>query len=210
MPVFVDAPLSFRHVVLATTIAASVALALAACTATPDGTPTAAASSSSTDTGSSPRAETPAPNPEPTMQRYPVGKTCDDLVSLQALYDFNPNFAYDSRRAPESGSEAEKLVSMMGLSCTYVNLSSDNEIVLAVAKLDESGLSSVRASLTAGGALIQGSGTPPALARFFSTSDGVGTLDILTNTYWVSVSSTTFTSPEDTSHFVAAFLPSLS
>jgi hypothetical protein len=139
-----------------------------------------------------------------------VGKTCEDAMSLQALYDFNPNFAYDASLSPSSSSQAEKIVSIEGITCTYLNLSSGSQIVLSLAKLDEAGIATLEKKLSAEGGEKATSVSSPIIASFFSVSDGVGTQDILTNEYWISVSSDSFIAPEDTAHFLEPVLASLS
>jgi hypothetical protein len=131
-------------------------------------------------------------------------------MSLQALYDFNPNFAYDASQSPASSSQAEKIIAIEGISCTYLNLSSGSQIVLALAKLDEAGIATLEKKLSAEGGEKVTSVSSPIIASFFSVSDGVGTQDILTNEYWISVSSDSFIAPEDTAHFLEPVLASLS
>lgn len=185
-----------------------LALTLTSCAGVPSGatTPT----TRTTSVPPSKQFSTPNASTDPTEKTYPVDKSCEDVMSLQALYDFNPNFAYDATVPPPGGSYAKKIVSIEGISCTYLNLSSGSKIVLSVAKLDTAGLSELKVRLGAEEPKRVTSVTPSGDASFFIITDGVGTQDILTNKYWVSVSSASFTSPEDTARFLESVLAALS
>ena len=192
----------------ASVLTSALVLSLTACTGVHGGVTT-----SSTDTTSVPSSSelsTPTATADLAAKSYPVGKTCKDVMSLQALYDFNPNFAYDASLSPSNASHAENILSIEGISCVYLNLSSGSKIVLSLAKLDEMGLSTIKEKLSTEGAKKATSFSPPVDASFFSITDGVGTLDILTNGYWVSVSSSSFIYPEDAAHFLETVLASLS
>lgn len=193
---------------LGSALTAALALSLTACAGIPGG-----ATTSSTDTTSVPSSSellTSTATANPIAKTYPVGKTCEDVMSLQALYDFNPNFTYDATLSTSSSTHAAKIVSIEGISCAYLNLSSGSKIFLSIAKLDATGLSILKEQLSTEGAKEDTSVSPPVDVSFFSVTDGVGTQDILTNEYWVSVSSASFISPEDTAHFLKSVLASLS
>lgn len=192
----------------ASVLTSALVLTLAACAGVPGKATTP--STVTTSGPSSSEQSTPTATADLVARSYPVGKTCDDVMSLQALYDFNPNFTYDANLSTPSSSHAEKIVSIQGISCAYLNLSSGSKIFLSLAKLDETGLSILKEQLSAEGAKKVTSGSLPVDASFFSITDGVGTQDILTNKFWVSVSSASFISPEDTSHFLKSVLASLS
>ena len=86
--------------VLTTLAAASVALAvLAGCTPT-EPEPTAAPTTEPTPSAT--------PSSEPTDQPVgtPVGKTCDQLVSPDTLYVYNPNFGPVDDFTPTAGTPA--------------------------------------------------------------------------------------------------------
>ncbi len=81
-------------------------------------------------------APTETPEPDPT----PLTVSCTDLVPLDVLYSFNPNYGTDPNYSPAAGSEAAQMAAAGGLACGWINQSSSEEIEIAVAKLDDAAL----------------------------------------------------------------------
>lgn len=139
-----------------------------------------------------------------------VQETCDTLISIEDLYNFNPNYALDSSRSPESGSLAKLATDYKGISCTYVNLSSGDSVTVSLAHFDDQSFTKVseqreKESRPATSDLI-----PLGFTAHFSSNTAGGTLEVLGNNYWLTASSTWAQSADELLKLVSNSLNKLS
>lgn len=135
-----------------------------------------------------------------------VGLACDDVITLQQMYDFNPNVSALGQFTPEAGSLADTVVSYNGLTCRWSNNTSGRTIDVAIAKLDPETL----ADLSADAAKSADSVSVYGDEGYFGQSSGVGTAQIFTGSYWIVLSSKDFTTArgaEQLAGFVVGNLP---
>ena len=168
---------------------------LAACT-TPEPEP---APTSSTSPSAS---ETPEPSSEPseTPSSRPVDIRCDELVTPQAMYDFNPNFSLIDSWSPSAGSAAGQAVAADGVACRWQNDTSGDTIDVSVASFDEAGIAQKQADAASGTSAPYG---------WFRIADGAGEAITFEGSYWLVVRSVWFTDPGDATPLVDAALSAL-
>lgn len=94
------------------------------------GDPTSSHSPEPSDTPSSNptpsvRPSSPAPSSSPSAEpATPIGLSCEDLISLQALYEVSPNYALVPVTSASSGSLAAQAIADRGVACEIVHTSS--------------------------------------------------------------------------------------
>jgi hypothetical protein len=120
------------------------------------------------------------------------------------VYDFNPNFGLDSTFSPKSGTAASTAVADQGTACSWLNQTSRDTFAIAVARPAAAEFASLKAK-AATGTPASGLGD----AAYFSTSGGVGRVDVFTGAYWLVASSVYFGSAADTKNLVTAALGAL-
>ena len=101
------------------------------------------------------------------------------MVSLETMYEFNPNFGLVGE-APATGTFAAEAVENGGVACTWVQATDGSKIVIGVAQPSSTKLAELRAS---------GEG--------FTSAGAVGTVQIFTDTHWIVASSEYFGSGAD-------------
>lgn len=180
------------------------ALLLTACAMQPEASKTQEKTSTPT---SSATETTAGPTPlaiSPTLKSSPVSFNCEQLIPLQTLYDFNPNFALDASKSPADGSPEKQIQDLRGLVCAYVNLSSGDEVQVAVAQLDAAGIKEVTTKLEKNDTASTVFSQSAPNKAFFSVTNGVGVAQIVTNKYWIVCSSSSLSTAEDISPLVNA------
>lgn len=146
--------------------------------------PTASVSKSSS--------QAPSPSSTPsafTLKSDPIDITCEQALSLQSLYDFDPNLALTPNHKTIFGSIGAQQESLGAVSCLLTNLSSQEETQIVITKLNDESAKHERSAFAepAGGetAFQVSSGVP----GIFSAFDGVGTAQFMAGNYWVSIAS---------------------
>lgn len=194
-----------RAIVLLT---GAAALLLAGCstgTTEQSSTPTTSARPSSAPASTAPAAPTsaaptssatPTATPSATASTIgtPVSFACDDLITDQQIYEYNPNFSLDDDWAPASGSRQAQAVSYRGVACSWVNESSKQRINVSVADLDAATLSSLKKKAKAGEVTSYG---------YFVLDGETGRADAFTGDYWITVDSKAFFASDDPAPLVA-------
>lgn len=181
---------------------------LAACGISPTSTATStnqAASSSDAISSEIPTPTTPAPVLDTITA---LGKSCTDLISLQTLYDYNPNFGENPKFSVESGTPEAEIAKLQGTTCGYINMSSGAKIVMGAARLPESKADTLRNQLknTSQPTDAYGSG---AISGYFSVDKGIGAAQVVTNDYWIDLRSSQFGDPADAATLMGAVMASL-
>ena len=182
----------------------ALVLALAGCV------PTSAPGPTSTPPVSSPAASpsaTPTPatsaTPTPTADTEPVTQGCSDLISAQALYDYNPNVSILDDFSPSSGSLAGDAVAQQGLACRLINQSSGTTIDIGIVRFTAEAFPA-KADEVEGSATATG-----AFDGYFDVSGETGVAQATVEPYWVTVASNGFLEAGDAAPLVDAVTGSL-
>jgi hypothetical protein len=194
-----------RRPALAVTSASALLAAsvlLTACT-TPEPEPTR----SPTASGS----ETPTPSAEPsepaaTPSSTPVDIPCDTLVSLQTMYDFNPNFSLLGPFTPDAGTPAAEAAAAEGTLCRWQHGTSGNVIDISVASFDKASLEAKANAINSTSTMVPTYGPDEA---YFAVTGGVGEAVVFHGAYWVVVRSVAFFEPGDAEPIVSSVLAAL-
>jgi len=157
-------------------------------TTTPSGIPTGPATAAPDD------------NPVKTPVGTSIPLTCEQLVSAQAIYDFNPNFGLLGGFTPAAGSLAATAVAESGLACQWINQTSGETIQIAVADLPSPRISEL-ASTASSDEAIGGVGDRAYFAN--------GAAQVFDGSFWVAAESTVFVTWDDAAPLVQAALASL-
>lgn len=151
--------------------------------------------------------ETPTPEPtEPTDEpSTPIDLSCDELISADTMYTFNPNFALAEDWTPDSGTDAAAALEQQGVACRWLNESSDIHIDLSVASLGHDQLEELK------NAAVTESNMVPTYGEeaYFEVSDEVGTAIVFDRSYWIVMSSAYFFEPGDATELVNSVLDAL-
>ncbi|MGN6502789.1 MAG: hypothetical protein ACTHKX_07800 [Pseudolysinimonas sp.] len=187
--------------VLTTLAAASVALAvLAGCTPT-EPEPTAAPTTEPTPSAT--------PSSEPTDQPVgtPVGKTCDQLVSPDTLYVYNPNFGPVDDFTPTAGTPAASALEYAGVACRWQNETNGQTIDVSVAQLDDDTLEALKNAAYTDSQMVPTYGDE---AYFSVGDDGIGVAQVFQGQFWIVASSPVFFEPGDATEIVQSVIAALS
>ena len=152
-------------------------------TSTPSGTPTGPATAAPDD------------NPVETPVGTPITLTCEQLVSAQAIYDFNPNFGLLGGFTPAAGSLAAIAVAENGLACQWINQTSGESIQISVADLPTPRIGELAATASSGEAI---SGIRDQ--AYFAN----GTAQVFDGSFWVAAESAVFGTWDDAAPLVQA------
>lgn len=134
------------------------------------------------------------PTPTPTADGdTPLTVACDDLISPQTMYDFNPNFVLETGVAPAAGSLGAEAVAEGGVFCRWINQSSRETIDLSVAKPAPDALTA-RAN-----DLVSTSNPVPTyeVEGYFHLAGSIGIAQAIAPPYWVAMASPAFLEPGD-------------
>jgi hypothetical protein len=137
--------------------------------------------------------ERPTPSPtvietaeptDPTLTSTPVDIDCNSLLSLETVYEFNPNVGIDPAYMPTArGAEA---LAYGGVSCGWINQTSGDSLAVSVAQFDASSLLDVQEiAREREGATLVG----PDNTATIRTVNGVGSLELFVDSYWICIES---------------------
>jgi len=187
-----------------------VLLALTACAAEPpkggsSTTPSAAATATpgATDAPGATSAPTPAPKPTGT----PVTLPCDQILTPDDVYAFNPNYGTDPGYEPIAAA-AKTAVKYDGVACGWLNQTSDAIVEVSITQPNDVLQTTLIDQALRSSEVVPTYGPPP-IEGFFGVADGVGTAQVLSGAHWVTVSSTEFLEPGDAQTLVASALSHL-
>lgn len=187
---------------------AAAVLLLAACS--PE-----ASEPSTTDTPTSAAAEptgspaaTEQPDPEPTEEPIPFQVDCEQVLSAQQVYDFNPNYGVDPGYEP-TGEAAIAVDEDLGTACGYLNQTSGEVIEVAVATPPPAALEARMNAAATSSSVVPTYGTPPDVEGYFIQSGGTGQAQVFTRGYWIVLSSPALFEPGDAQQLVAAIIGNL-
>jgi hypothetical protein len=187
-------------------------IALTGCTpeaGTPAATPTGSATPGATGEPTPAESATPTPTPTPTPAGTPVALECDQLLTPDEVYAFNPNFGSTDDHKPSKGSAAATAEANDGLACAWLNQTSGEIIEVSVAQPNEVLMTQLMDAAIAQSNPVPTYGTPPAAEGFFTNEDGPGEAQVFTPKYWVALTSTVFFEPGDAEQLVATVVSHL-
>jgi hypothetical protein len=186
--------------VLAPLSVAALALALlAGCTPAPEPT--------ETDQGPNPSGD-PSGAPSPTLTAQPVGTpidvTCEELVSPDTIYEYNPNFVLVDFE-PADGSVAASAVGYSGIACRWQNQTSGDNIDVSIASLDDDTITALK------NAAFEDSEMVPTYGEeaYFGINGQVGTAQVFQGPYWIVAESAAFFEPGDAAVIVESVIAAL-
>ena len=199
-----------RSVVVTAAVAALAVAALSGCGPSTQPSPHSSQSASATPSGAaSPSASasvTPSASPSSTPSAaVPVTLSCDQLVSRQTIYDFNPNFGLQSDYAPQAGSTAAAITAKKGIACSWLHQTSGDTLQVAVANLPEADIAARKSALTSSSHPVGDFGAD----GYFTTTGGAGVAEAFTGSFWIVASSTFFGEPAEAAAIVNAAAKSL-
>lgn len=161
--------------------------------------PTSPSATSSVPTpgGTATASVTPTPGANP-----PLGRSCEQLISAQTIYDYNPNFVAISASA-SSGSGAAAAITAGGIACAWQNTTSSETIVLGAARYSAAQLATVKATAT--GSAVSGWGD---FGRF-SRANNAGIASFAVGNAWATLTSTAFFASPDAAPLVQSVASAL-
>jgi hypothetical protein len=165
-------------------------------TATPTTVPTASA--------------TPSPSPTPTPAEdadTAVTLGCDQVLTPDDVYDFNPNFGAAPGYKPADGSAAAVAALHKGVACGWSNQTSGDLIEVSVAQPTAATLADLKSQAAKSSTSVTTYGS--AVKGYFATADGTGEAQIFSGPYWVAVTSVEFVEARDAETLVAAVVSHL-
>jgi hypothetical protein len=181
--------------------AGAIALTLlAGCTPTGgEGDPTSAPTDGS--------GETPAPTTEPTDQpgSTPVDATCDQLVSSDTLYVYNPNFGPIDDFVPQTGSAGASALAHDGVACRWQNQTNGQNIDVSVAQLGDDELTALKNTAYADSEMVPTYGDE----AYFSNDGTVGVAQVFQGSFWIVAESPVFFEPGDATEIIQSVIAAL-
>ncbi|THG31506.1 iron ABC transporter ATP-binding protein [Naasia lichenicola] len=136
------------------------------------------------------------PEPEPTATQepgIPVVQTCDQLITPDELYAFNPNVGVNPAYQAETGTTASRIVSLQGVACGWSNQTSNETIEIAVAHLSSTAIEGLKNELALSSTPVPTYGDE----AYFEVNSGLGEANVFSGDYWIYARSTTFLEPGD-------------
>ena len=165
--------------------------------------PTPSSSGSSAPSGTT----TPEPTEEPIVSE-PIDTTCDVLLTPDDMYAFNPNFSFLPEGMPKVDSKAGQIAGMNGLTCQWVNNSSNEPIDLAVAKLTDDQLTALKNLAVTESTQVPTYASPP-VEGYFTVIGSEGEAQVFSGPYWVALRSVAFFEPGDAEQLAEAVIAHL-
>lgn len=178
-----------REVLPYATVALTVTLLLGGCVPSDDDAPSEEPTASSTAAPDA--SESPSATPEPTASASakpvtPVGVGCLDLVSLDTMYAFDPNFALVDDYAPAGDSLGARAVEQGGVACRWQQLTNGETIEITAARPTPAALERLRGEAGANGD-----------GEVFASAGGAGAVQVFGPGRWVTATSAYFGSADD-------------
>lgn len=133
----------------------------------------------------------------------PLGETCESLISIEDLYNFNPNFALDPSQSPAPGSLAKLATDYKGISCNFVNLSSGESVTVSLAKFDNQGFTRLQQMREKESFPSKVSFVPAEFLALFTPETQGGTLEVFGNNYWLTAKANWVQNADDFNKLIA-------
>lgn len=188
-------------------------LALAGCSTEsgPAASQTASATAPAGTTNVPSESATPSatPSPLPSAVGTPVALSCDQVLTAEDLYAYNPNVGTAPGFSPEAGSNAATATEYDGVACGLMNQTSGSIISIGIAAPNQVLRNQLYDAAVSQSMPVPTYGDAPAIEGFFTSVTGVGEAQIFTDTYWVTLSSVEFFEPGDAQNLLATVVSHL-
>jgi hypothetical protein len=191
-----------RPVPLALVGASAIALLLAACTDPGTGPSETTAPPAASGSPAATAPAEPDVTPEPTEEPVPFEVACEEILTPDQVYAFNPNYGTAPDYSPAAAT-ISAVAAAEGTTCGWSNQTSGEVIEVGVATLPEHAY-----ELQVGDAALHSNpvptyGTPPEMEGFFRQSGGTGQAQVFTDGYWIVIESPVLFEPGDAQGLVA-------
>ena len=188
------------HARIARIIVATVLVSLvAACTPTPSPSSSPGDKPSNEPSNEPSPSAAPAASPStPPVAGESIDVDCLALVSLETMYEFDPNFSSDDSFTAEAGSLAATAVAEGGIACGWVRATGGSTIVISASKPGATKLAAIRSDL---GIADDGSS--------FDVVGGVGVLQVIEQDAWITATSDYFAQASDAAPFTDSAVTAL-
>ncbi|MBG6239653.1 hypothetical protein IWX78_002640 [Mycetocola sp. CAN_C7] len=143
-----------------------------------------------------------------TIVSEPVDLACEELVTLDDMYAFNPNISFVEDGQPAADTKAGQIAGMNGLTCQWANNSSNETIDIAVAKLPDDQLTALKNLAVTESTQVPTYGAPP-VEGYFTVIKNQGEAQVFTGAYWVALRSVAFFEPGDAEQLAEAAIAHL-
>jgi hypothetical protein len=148
---------------------------------------------------------TAAPAAPTKAPAIPFEIACDTLVSPEAIYAFNPNFALLPEPVVPAGSLEEQITAELGTVCSWQHLSSSEILSVGVADLPQETLVKVQNDAFETSTMVPTYG----VEGYFTVRDGVGEATAFDGAHWVVTTSPEYLEPGDAVDIIAAAMSAL-
>ena len=187
------------------------ALVLSGCASGDEPPPTDSAAATSTASADPTTIAKPSSSPTPTPEATgsPIRQICGDLLTLQNVYDFNPNYGSAPNYSPTADGLAETATAYNGLTCGWSNQTSGELIEVSVVAPTDVLMTTLKQQADAESQAVPTYGTPPTVDGFFTYSGGVGQAQVFTGTYWITLSTPAFGEPGDAESLLSVIVAHL-
>lgn len=154
------------------------------------------------------KAPTPTPTPTPTDPPTPVTLTCDQIVTPDQAYAYNPNFGTDPGYQPKDGSLEKQIADWKGVTCAWLNQTSGDVIEIAVAQPPASALEGLKNAAVTAATPVPTYGVPPEVEGYFKQGTP-GQVQVFRGAYWIVSDSAAFFEPGDAAPLMESVLANL-
>ena len=170
-------------------------------TSTPTTTAKSTASATPTATATATASAGPDASPTPHVETgTSVGLSCNDVVTPQQIYDYNPNYGLVNGFVPQSGSLAGQAVAANGLACRWMNQTSGATIDVSVAHLDAESTAIRKDYLASTSTSVSNFGPD----GYFDQGDVGSAAQAFPGEFWVTGTSIAFFTAEDASSIMGS------
>lgn len=139
----------------------------------------------------------------------PVDIACDALITPDDMYAFNPNVSLLTEGTPTADSLAGEIAAMNGLTCQWVNNTSNEVLDIALAKLPEKELTDLKNRAVTESTQVPTYAAPP-VEGFFTVVGDEGEAQVFTGSYWLTLRGMSFFEPGDAEQLAEAAIEHLS
>ena len=176
-------------------------IVLAGCAPSAEPAPSASATADATAAPAASTEPTSTPAEDPATA---VGLGCDEVLTPDDVYAFNPNFGAAPDYKPADGSAASVAVSQKGVACSWLNQTSGDVIEISIAQPNDSTLTDLKNQAVSASTPVPTYGTGVDVEGYFTATGGKGEAQFFTGKYWVVASSVEFGEPGDAEPLIAA------
>lgn len=149
------------------------------------------------------------PSSTPTATQKPwssVTLTCGQILTLQQVYDFNPNFGTDPNYSASATGDVAKIAAGHGLTCGLLNQTSGEKIEIAVGLPPANVMTDLKNDAITNSNAVPTYNVPEG---YFAASGGTGEAQAFQGGYWLVMRSTVFLEPGDAAPLMTSALGNL-